>query len=479
MKINLRTLVMMGLAASITAPVALRADEAADQDMKVKLQGIEEAIEGLNKKVDTLSGVFIEGFVDTRYDADSEPYVANGAQAGRSGFYNRRAEIKINGNVTDTSVYNLGFDFTELKLKDAGMEWRELPMIPFVDLPDYNWSLRVGQYRMPFGIYPQTSSSAIWFSDRPFLNGGGLNQDSGFPAAAKPVKLLAERVMGFQGRQKVKYSGIINYDLQSGFFNSGSDDQSAGVNKVQAGANADTTKPVSLGSNSDSFKSQVTDNNLSYVGRLALELDFIQVMLNNMNLKKNKFQIGGSYMHDPQNKQWNSIDPSKQVLVDTTGLEFLMELANKMLVIQSEYVHATTLTSTDSANLVTNVYSNIKGSAQVTEGWYAYTALDVMPIFYTPTNGESLQLLAGIEEQSALATDTGAFTHKISRLSSGLKWSYAGGKNHTSINYYVSAPDDMFGGDGRATADGGTGISTPETKLVIQQQFAFQNGTAK
>ena len=474
MKKHFRMMMMSALAAAIIAPMGLRADEA--QDAKVQLAGIQEQIEGLSKRVDTLSGVFMEGFVDTRYDSDAEPYVAPGAQAGRSGFYNRRAEIKLNGNVTDTSVYNLGFDFTQLKLKDAGMEWRELPLIPFVDLPDYNWTLRVGQYRMPFGIYPQTSSSAIWFSERPFMNGGGLNSDTGFGAGAyaaapKPATLIAERIMGFQGRQKVKYSGIINYDLQAGLFNSATEDQTSGVNKVSQ-AGSVPTSGQNLNDFAKSFPTQVSDNNLSFVGRLAVELDFLQVMMNNMTLKKNKVQIGSSFMHDTTNTQWNATNPVAMIFTDTVGAELLIEMADKMWLIQSEYVHADNNTPTGTPAVPV-------GHSKVTEGWYAYTAFDVLPFFYTSTNGEAVQLLAGFEEQTPLATDTGAFTHKVSRISTGIKWSYAGGKNHTSINYYVSAPDDMFGGDSRLASDGGTNVSVPETKLVIQQQFAFSNGAAK
>lgn len=497
---SIRTLTMLGLAASIVSPVVLKAEDM--DETKAKLAAMEESIDGLNAQMKEMQSVHIEGFVDTRYDVERvQNYTVNAAGGvntaptayniqGLDGIYNRRSEIKLNGNLSPNLVYNLGFDFTELKLKDVGVEVREIPVLPFVDAPDYVWSMKIGQYRQPFGIIAQTSSSAIPFSERPIMNGGKF--DAGSVVGKLATKMVSERAMGVQMRQKVKYAGILNYDLAFGVFNNMTDDQSAGENAIQAGAAPAAGTFVKQG---DNFKAQLGDPAMSEGGRLGLELDFLQVMLNNMMNNKNKVATGVSFSHDNQNTAWMTGDPTQLITNDMVGFDGLLEFANKMITLQGEYVRNSVVVGDAGVN-----YLNQAGFGKTTsrEGWYLYGSLDLLPFFGTPTAGDSLQLLAGMEEQylfdssiagtnnlvinpvnTAFKINAYSPNHKVSRLSGGIKWSYLGGKNHTSLNYIVSAPDQMFGGDGRGKLDNGTGVYVPETMVVIQQQFAFDNGKAK
>lgn len=441
---NFRTLAMIGLAASITAPLALRADEESDHELKVELEAIKEEINGLKASRFDMGAMALDGFVDLRYD-DNKSYAAvTNNLSGLSGMYARRAEIKMSGYLGTRIVYSLGFDFTELKHKDLGVEVLDVPFLPFVDMPNYAWSIKVGQYRMPFGIAPQTSSSAIWFSERPMWNGG-----KNFTGGAK---LVGERVMGVQARQKVKYDGILSYDLQFGGFNNATDDQAAGVNKIQAGAAPAAGK--GLGDQVDNFKAQTTDENLSWIGRFAFTWDF----LNGFLPEKSKIQTGVSYIKDSKDTIWMATTNAAQRADEIVGLEGVLNLGPQISW-QSEWV---------------SVNSGLGYGFTPThvEGWNSDLSVDTLPWLASEIEkGDKLELLFRLDEQSTYPL---AGAQRVDRIGGGLKWSYLGGKNHTSINYFVDAPEQMFGGDGR-TAN----TKAPNSYLVIQQQFAFETGKPK
>lgn len=455
-KSSIRTLAMLGAAAVMAVPAGLRAEEG-DVDMKVRLEALEEAIEGLNKKSDDMSKAFFEGFVNLRYDDERNPNRAyQGEQTlptvdatrtdnnGQSGIYARRAEVKYSGKITDTMVYSLGYDFAENKIKDLGVEVRDLPLIPFIDLGEYMQVIRVGQYRMPFGIEPQTSSSAVIFPERAFTNGGRLNNNSQMAAVAS----VGERVMGVQTRHKMKYDKVFSYDLQAGLFNNMSQDMAVGQNRLQT-----------------QYPAQASDANLSYAFRLALEHDYLYFLLP----EKSKIQTGASYFVDKKDANFQTQLNAGQLFDEVYGYELLINVGPTLLS-QTEFLHK-------------NV--NIKGNAGPTsgvgssaEGWYSTLAWDFLPLLSSNIEkGDALQALFRVEEQ--VNFDAFGGFKPLTRLSQGLKWSYAGGKNHTSITYYVMAPDHQYGGDFRqpgATNNRGTGISAPETQLIIQQQFAWETG---
>ena len=74
-----------------------------------------------------------------------------------------------------------------------------------MDSPGWSWTLKVGQFRQPFGIEQQTGSSSIAFPERAIMDGGAA------PMGA--VKLVTERVMGLHIIQ-AKDFGPFGYKAQ-------------------------------------------------------------------------------------------------------------------------------------------------------------------------------------------------------------------------------------------------------------------------
>jgi hypothetical protein len=451
---SIRSLVALSLVASMAMPAFVRAEETTENDLKVRLEALEEAVEGFNKKNEEFSKAYFEGFVNLRYDQEANPsknYLGeqtaptlNAARTddnGQNGFYLRRGEAKWSGRLADTVVYSLGFDFVEGKIKDAGVEFRDVNLIPYLDMPELLQTIRLGQYRMPFGIYPQASSSAILFPERPFTNGGRLNNNSGMGAVAS----VGERVMGVQNRVKAK-SYIISADIQAGLFNNMTQDQAATKNKLQ-----------------DAFDQQDNDGNLSYAFRTAFEHNYIYGILP----EKSKIQTGFSYFMDKKDANYQTGLNAGQLADEVYGLELLINVGPDLLW-QTEWLHRN--------NNMTGNAGPASGIGSVAEGWYSEMAWNFLPLVKSEIEkGDALQLAFRIEEQVSFNA-AGAWK-PLTRLSQGLKWSYMGGKNHTSINYFVMAPDHQYGGDyRRAGADRGTGISAPETQIVVQQQWAWETG---
>ncbi len=461
MRKSIQTLAALGLLTALISPMrAWAMDEEVDQDkdMKIRLEALEEEVKGLRGETFELNNLKTEGFVDMRYDDVRVP--AN--NAGLSGIYIRRAEFKMFGYLGTRMIYSLGFDFTELKHKDVGLEILDVPFLPFVDLPDYAWTIRVGQYRMPFGISPQTSSSGIMMSERPLWNGGGTSM------VGQPGRIVGERVMGVQLRQKVKYDGVLSYDLQGGGFNNATDDQTAGVNKMQVASapknitNASSITPAFY----DNFKAQTTDQDLSWIGRFAISWDFVQAFLP----EKSKIQTGVSYIYDGKNTVWSAGKLSNTVRADeVVGAELMVQLSPQFIS-TTEWV---------AANRGFGLYVD----PTHTEGWSTDLALDFLPwIQSSVEKGDKMELLFRLEEETEYPAWNkvvnkvwvGSSANRFSRIGGGFKWSYLGGKNHTSFNYYVDAPEQMFGGDNR-----GASYNAPVTTFILQQQFAFETGKPK
>jgi hypothetical protein len=450
MKNSIRIAMAAGLfAGMVVSQAPLLADEASDHDLRVEMEAIKEEINGLKASRFDMGNMAMEGFADIRYDDNKSFAAGTNNLSGLSGFYARRAEIKMSGYLGSQVIYSLGFDFTELKHKDLGIEVLDVPLllVPVLDLPDYAWSIKVGQYRQPFGISPQTSSSAIWFAERPMWNGG-----KNFTGGAK---LVSERVMGIQARQKVKYSGILNYDLQVGMFNNASDDQAAGKNSIGAGtAVGVTTNVVSFG-NFDNFRAQTTDEALSTIARLAIGWDF----LNGLLPEKSKVQTGVSYIYDSKNTVWSATTDASRRNSEVVGAELLVQLGTQ-LGWQTEWVS------------VNNGFGMGVTPTHV-EGWNSDVAVDILPwVSSSLEPGDKFELLFRLDEESSYPL---AGAQRVDRIGGGLKWSYLGGKTHTAINYFVDAPEQMFGGDSRSAAL----AKAPNSYLVIQQQFAFETGKPK
>lgn len=411
---------VVGLAGLVgSAPV--RAEE--DNDMKIWRESVEERLRELHNEVSDFNNIRMDFFTDLRGDYETLPSQntpGSNAGKGSSGFYNRRAEAKFYGKVQPNVTASVGFDFTELKLKDAGIQIDELPLIPFFD-GGPELSVRLGQFRMPFGIETQTSSSAIWFAERSFLNGG-----------AGGTKLIGERAMGFQGKTMIK-TGVVDLDLAAGGFNMLSKDQESGKNNLFSSFGG-LTPP-----------SQVFDQDLSYVGRLGLDLAFAKGFLP----EKSKLVLGGSYGRDSQNTVWRAQNNNIKYQ-EVVGADLLFNLGRQTK-LQAEWVSLGTFTGPN--------------TVAYREAYYGQAAFDVLPLFSSEiAKGDALELLARIEQEKFFNSN-GAV--EKDRLAFGLKSSYWGGKNHTALNYYITAPNGQYGG----TKAGG-----PDQLIVLQQQIAFESG---
>jgi hypothetical protein len=251
----------------------------------------------------------------------------------------------------------------------------------------------------------------------------------------------------------VKYNGILSYDLQFGAFNNASDDQAAGKNSIGAGANASTSTAVSF-ANFDNFKAQTTDEALSYIGRFAFTWDFLAGLLPD----KSKVQTGVSYIYDSKDTVWMATTNAARRNNEVVGAELLVQLGSQ-IAWQSEWVSV-------------NSGFGIGVTPAHAEGWNSDLSIDSLPwICSNIEPGDKLEWLFRLDEESAYPL---AGAQRVDRIGGGLKWSYLGGKNHTSIDYFVDAPEQLFGGDFR-TAKG----TAPNTYLIVQQQFAFDMGKPK
>jgi hypothetical protein len=473
-------LVALGLGLiALLAGARLRAEEeAADSaahDQKMEIEALKEAVEGLTAKTEYLDKFHMEGFTDLRYDELRTHYAPIGAAyvsdgTGVGGMYDRRAEIKIFGKLGSVTSYSLGFDFAELKLKDVGIEVADLPMIPFTDLaPEWVFQFKVGQYRQPFGIVPQTSSSKINMVERPIIFGG---QSLGNPLKLSG-KMVGERVMGvFVNHKKKLVENILSWTVQGAIANDATEDQAAGQNKVIDDVGNTTVATIAQPKD---FNKQFYDQDFSYQARLALGLDFMSLFLP----EKSANTLGASISHDSNNtKRWLQSDPLFIGMIDTFGFDWLTELANKMVIIQAEFVRQNTASTTGGPGAY-------QGQLKINEGYYVDVLFDMLPLICTPTKGDALQLIARIEQYRTPNTFGTALTNPnfngmntLDGLGFGLRWSYLGGKNSTSINYFVQANNSQLSGYAEKNAAAGfTNFNVgdvPSGLFVIQQQMAFE-----
>jgi hypothetical protein len=509
-KIALGLALMAGLASQ-----GLRADDEAapvqdkDQEMKVWMEHVNDSLEALGKKSEDSDKVKIEGFADIRYDRQKytigKYYNPNGQPtinadgtttfkdyaglfgsgrlvdqtlANTAAIYGRRAEIKIFGNLAPTAKYSIGYDFAENKIKDLGVEFSELPIIPIFDVaPEWNFALRVGQYRQQFGIEPQTSSSKTYFSERSILNGGstpfgssvsygtvsytaGANAWSTASMPSATFKLVGERVMGLHFIHKKKL-GFVNYDLGATLGNNLAD-QTAGANKANT-----------------AFAASVVDENPSGTGRFGLE----PVILNEVLPFKSKLKVGVSGAYDSLNASANNTPDTSNAHDELLGVDGTFDLFAGAVKFQGEYVLANSYGAQPWSPANSN-YSNNNGGltgsyglVNTREGWYGQTS--IAPLKFVGDDMPQIELLGRFENATPnvnnyLGVNQGAkvklnnstyinstyVPYQFQAATAGLKWTYLG-NNHTSINY------STYGINGNFNAIGDTSL------LVVQQQVSF------
>jgi hypothetical protein len=402
------------LALAAMSGSGLMASEMSDADMKVWRESVDERVKSLRNDVADFNKIRFDGFVNLRYDDTRTP--ASGT--GLSGIYIRRAEGKFTGLIVPGVVYSLGYDFPANKLKDVGLEFSEVPVIPFVD-SGLAARVRLGQFRIPFGIMPQTSSSATFLPERPLIFSGGN-------------AVVGERVMGLQGRTTRKL-GFINLEAHAGGFNNATQDATAGQTSIGG-----------------QYSAQATDNDLSWVFRTVIAWEFLKAFLP----EKSSLSTGASFVRDSRNTVWMASMPNQQFFDEVQGGDVKLALGSQIL-LQGEF-----------ARILKNIGAS--GVQSEREGWYADLIVDLLPwIASDIAKGDKLELILHLEDVTTFPL---AGAMRSSRVGGGVKWSYWGGKNHTSVNYLVDGPNQNFG-------ESPTG--PPVTRFIIQQQYAFDNGKAR
>lgn len=256
---------------------------------------------------------------------------ATASKGAIDALYVRRAEFKLTTDPLPWAKLVLGWDLSENKLKDAGLEAKL----------GSAGRLQLGQFRQRFGIEPQLSSTKILFPERAILYGGI------HPFTNGPSALVKERAMGLHGDWKPRYAWL-GLELGATVANNTVEDQAAGQNK-----------PGSTGA----FPASITDHGPSYDFRAAVDTAKIP------GLKK--LSAGASWMHDSQNSAPLVEDPSQEKAEEALGLDASLE--SGPLQVLAEWV--------GSQRLEGGSPGVWKGMDRRREGWYASACLDLLHPF--------------------------------------------------------------------------------------------------
>ena len=467
----------MGLAA-LLATASLRAAEA-DAETQSQDQIIEELRTMLGNTVaqlnDTKSrldnGVNFGVNSDLRYDfqkwsavnaQSAAGYAANGrnyvassatdiAPNGVAGMYAKRIEVEFKAKTASWAQWHLQFDFAGLKLEDLGVELNELPFLPMMDSSSWNWGMKIGQFRQPFGIEQQTGSSSIAFSERAMMYGG-----------ANPVggsKLVAERVMGVHVWHEKSF-GPIGYKMQFAVAND-SGDQNPGTGSL-GGTQFLNTTATAFNLKDYPFTGQRTDQDPGEFGRLGIDLNFMP--------KIAKLNVGGSAIHNSTNKTFyaTGVDGSQMGEQNVYGFDSTLAMDSLNWKVWGEWLASNNSVGANSSVANSGPASKGINSFALTrsEAWYVTSCMQPLKFFMKDAPALDLNIrfdnfVANVDNQNTPAAAAKPYAATSAQaLSYGLKWSYVG-KNYTSLNYTVYG----FNGDFGALA--GTEL------FVAQQQFNF------
>jgi hypothetical protein len=286
--------------------------------------------------------------------------------------------------------------------------------------------LKVGQFRQPFGIEPQTSSSATYFTERSILNGGA--NPFGAP------QLVKERVMGLHLKHK-KDLGLFGYDLAFTIANDFD-------NSTKGGTGTDSL--------AGAFPNQAgKDQDPSEFGRVGLSSS---MPLNDLLPFGSKIAVGASALHNSENTALWTSSPAKELWSEVYGLDatvdtFQIGFGTNMapaVKLQAEWV-------------AKNSFSAVPGLTNRAEDWYALA--DVEPWRFFDVNAPKVEVLARYENAVPTVGSTAAYT-SAQAATLGLRYQFVG-KNYTSINYTSYALAGDF------SALGGTEF------WQLQQQFNY------
>jgi hypothetical protein len=368
-------------------------------------------LDGLKARIDDIQKAWhVEGYTQLRYD--DQQYKISGIAAPNSGKYRvgsdgtkpvntrgayiKKFEIKTSGEVVKNLKWVAGYDFAEGKVKDLGTEWSHLPALIGAE-----WTLKVGQFRQPFGIEPQTGTPQLAFHERSLINGGASPLTP--PAsAAWNTQLIGERVLGIQVLKSRDFGKFgVNAALAA---SDDGGDQAKGSNSLATG-----------------FPSQFNDENPTLTGRLGVSCGLW-----------GGHKLGVSYQRNSKDTVFMASSPAAQSFDETLGLDWRCEIGKKAFA-QAEWIGQN---------------AGINGASGLTarrEGWYAESGANLLGIF-VPQASDKLELLGRYERVN---TNLHAVTYSptLTAATAGIKWTY--GKNsQTSLNYTAYGVDDDFGAAG-------------------------------
>jgi hypothetical protein len=425
---------------------SLRADDSSDdqmEDLRSTLGILTQQFNELKKWSDEMPKPEIN--VDMRYDYQRYNKVTvngstvgpktSGFVPGAAGMYAKRTELKFKAPVPSMSwmTYELQYDFSGMKLEDLGVTLTNLSFWPMVETPGWSWELKAGQYRQPFGIEPQTSSSATYFPERSMLNGGA--NPFGFS------KLVKERVMGLHFKHK-KDLGLFGYNLAVTVAND--TENSAGLDLTPTTSSLGGWGAVPTGKTG-----QFVDQDPSEFGRFGLETS---MPLSSMLPFGTKVAVGASALHNSENTAVWASSGAAEAWSDVYGLDLAIDTFQigsgtnmaPALKLQAEWAGK-------------NNFKATTGLTNRAEAWYAL--FDLEPWRFLDVNAPKVELLGRYESVMA-SVDTPTAYPSDQAVSLGLRYQFVG-KNYTSINYTTYA----VGGD--FTAMGGTEF------WQVQQQFNY------
>ncbi len=142
---------------------------------------------------------------------------------GSSGTFVRRAELYAKGKVVSGLTYEFVYDLSASTdpVRDAFVDLKYIPMV----------DVRVGQFRIPFGIENQTSSKKLLFVDRMLWTSPDNEQASSKVVTSLGSGLLQERDLGMRLSGK-PLDGPVAIEYQIAGIN-GSDKNTADKNNIK------------------------------------------------------------------------------------------------------------------------------------------------------------------------------------------------------------------------------------------------------
>jgi hypothetical protein len=157
----------------------------------------------LDQKVDQLwnrsERIQFGAYIQTQYYSDQSTGVPNGT--GGNGIFLRRVDLVAKGKIlSDLSyVLDVSVGLSTDVLLDAYADWTRLEMA----------ALRLGQFRIPFGIENQTSSRKLYFIDRMLLTSPNTEQASSRAVSSVKAGYIQERDLGLRLSGKLLTNPIV------------------------------------------------------------------------------------------------------------------------------------------------------------------------------------------------------------------------------------------------------------------------------